>query len=376
MSKLTDRCEERKNEAQALAEKYNALLDEQLKLGVISKKGYDKAVAALDTKNPELPDGGAKNFVDDVMKGYTDEFKIRIGAQVNQYGEVLFKTDGGYLDNASDYARITAALELDLTKIALTTYKLNQDKSVGEQIAAIDDALKKYFKLQVTTEGGKYYTPEYSKDNKVDVDKVQSKLEGILSDSQNLTRAFGSKDSSFKAVRFDFGASDTVSLETIATFNRERGDTIFSKDTHQVFVDEYVNTGSFNEALIDAAELVGMTPLKFLNTQSTNHGIGQVYRPQTTLNTDKPNYVASTEYLLNKGITMKAAKIFTGNFDAGTWTNMPNNHSFLNVDTNFKVSDLDTVLDFLKTDPKKYSVITNPFATDRQLLEVASTIFN
>ena len=255
-------------------------------------------------------------------------------------------------------------------------FLLNQDKSVGEQIAAIDDALKKYFKLQVTTEGGKYYTPEYSKDNKVDVDKVQSKLEGILSDSQNLTRAFGSKDSSFKPVRFDFGASDTVSLETIATFNRERGDTIFSKDTHQVFVDEYVNTGSFNEALIDAAELVGMTPLKFLNTQSTNHGIGQVYRPQTTLNTDKPNYVASTEYLLNKGITMKAAKIFTGNFDAGTWTNMPNNHSFLNVDTNFKVSDLDTVLDFLKTDPKKYSVITNPFATDRQLLEVASTIFN
>ena len=71
---------------------------------------------------------------------------------------------------------------------------------------------------------------------------------------------------------------------------------------------------------------------------------------------------------------MKAAKIFTGNFDAGTCTNMPNNHSFLNVDTNFKVSDLDTVLDFLKTDPKKYSVITNPFATDRQLLEVASKI--
>lgn len=352
------------------------VLDEQLKLGVISKKGYDKAVAALDIKNPELPDGGAKNFVDDVMKGYTDEFKIRIGAQVNQYGEVLFRTDGGFLDNASDYARITAALELDLTKIALTTYKLNQDKSVGEQIAAIDDALKKYFKLQVTTEGGKYYTPEYSKDNSVDVDKFQKKLEGILGDSQNLTRAFGSKDSAFKPVRFDFGASDTVSLETIATFNRERGDTIFSKDTHQVFVDEYVNTGSFNEALIDAAELLGMTPLKFLNTQSTNHGIGQVYRPQTTLNTSKPNYVASTEYLLNKGVTMKAAKIFTGNFDAGTWTNMPNNHSFLNVDTNFKVSDLDTVLDFLKTDPKKYSVITNPFATDRQLLEVASTIFN
>ena len=32
MSKLSDRCEERKNEAQALAEKYNALLEEQKKL--------------------------------------------------------------------------------------------------------------------------------------------------------------------------------------------------------------------------------------------------------------------------------------------------------------------------------------------------------
>ena len=32
MSKLSDRCEERKNEAQALAEKYNALNDQSKKL--------------------------------------------------------------------------------------------------------------------------------------------------------------------------------------------------------------------------------------------------------------------------------------------------------------------------------------------------------
>jgi len=34
MSKLSDRCEERKNEAQALAEKYNALNDQSKKLEV------------------------------------------------------------------------------------------------------------------------------------------------------------------------------------------------------------------------------------------------------------------------------------------------------------------------------------------------------
>ncbi|BCV06097.1 MAG: hypothetical protein CM15mV125_330 [uncultured marine virus] len=76
------------------------------------------------------------------MKGYLDRFKIRIGAEVNPFGEVLFATDAGYLDNASDRARINAALELDLKKVALTTYKLNKDQGTGTQIAEIDKALK------------------------------------------------------------------------------------------------------------------------------------------------------------------------------------------------------------------------------------------
>ena len=57
------------------------VLDEQLKLGVISKSGYDKAVDELDNKNPVIPDGGVKTYTDDVSSGYVDEFKIRIGAE-------------------------------------------------------------------------------------------------------------------------------------------------------------------------------------------------------------------------------------------------------------------------------------------------------
>ena len=49
MSKLTDRCEERKNEAEALAEKYNALLEEQKKLE--NQKLETKA--AFDMKNAQ-----------------------------------------------------------------------------------------------------------------------------------------------------------------------------------------------------------------------------------------------------------------------------------------------------------------------------------
>lgn len=351
------------------------VLDEQLKLSVISKQGYDKAIGELDNKNPSIPDGGAKTFTDDVMKGYLDEFKIRIGAEVNPFGEVLFATDAGYLDNASDRTRISSALELDLKKVALTTYKLNKDQGTGTQIAEIDKALKDYFKLQVKSEGGKYYVEPFKTDNSIFTPDGTKKLKALLNSPENLTRAFGDKDTSLKPVRFDFNASDKITLESIATYKSGRGDTIFNKDTHKSFVDEYVKNGSFNSTLIDAATAVGMTPLQFLNRQSTNHGLGQVYRPQTSLSTDKPNYVASTEYLLNKGVTMKAAKIFTGNFDAGTWTDMANSHSFIDVDTTFKVKDLDTVLDFLRSDPKTYSIITNPFATDRQLLEVASEIF-
>jgi len=351
------------------------VLDEQLKLSVISKKGYDKAIAELDNKNPVIPDGGAKTFTDDVTKGYLDEFKIRIGAEVNEFGEVLFATSAGYLDNTSDRARINAALELDLKKIALTTYKLNQDKSTGTQIAEIDKALKDYYKLQVTSEGGKYYVKPFANDNSVFVSEGTRKLKSLLKSSENLTRAFGDKDNSFKPVRFDFNASDKISLESIATFKAARGDTIFKKETHKVFVDEYIQNGSFNETLIEAATAVGMTPLQFLNRQSTNHGLGQVYRPQTSLSKDKPNYVASTEYLLNNGVSNKAAKILTGNFEDGTWEDVKSTNSFLNIDTNFGVRDLDKILEDLKVDPAKYRVCLNPYATNRQILEVASEIF-
>jgi len=351
------------------------VLDEQLKLSVISKSGYDKAVDELDNKNPSIPDGGAKTFTDDVMKGYLDRFKIRIGAEVNPFGEVLFATDAGYLDNASDRARINAALELDLKKVALTTYKLNKDQGTGTQIAEIDKALKNYFELQVTSEGGKYYVKPFANDNSVFVSDGTRKLKSLLNSPENLTRAFGDKNSSLKPVKFDFNASDKITLESIATYKSGRGDTIFKKDTHKVFVDEYVQNGSFNPTLIEAATAVGMTPLQFLNRQSTNHGLGQVYRPQTSLSTDKPNYVASTEFLLNKGVSNKAAKILTGNFDEGTWQEISSNNSFLNFDTEFKVEDLETILEKLKLDPKTYSVITNPYATDRQVLEVASEIF-
>mgnify|MGYP001161426128 CR=1 FL=1 len=351
------------------------VLDEQLKLSVISKSGYDKAIAELDDKNPVIPDGGAKTFTDDVMQGYLDRFKIRIGAEVNPFGEVLFATDAGYLDNASDRARINAALELDLKKVALTTYKLNKDQGTGTQIAEIDKALKNYFELQVTSEGGKYYVKPFANDNSVFVSDGTRKLKSLLNSPENLTRAFGDKNSSLKPVKFDFNASDKITLESIATYKSGRGDTIFKKDTHKVFVDEYVQNGSFNPTLIEAATAVGMTPLQFLNRQSTNHGLGQVYRPQTSLSTDKPNYVASTEFLLNKGVSNKAAKILTGNFDEGTWQEISSNNSFLNFDTEFKVEDLETILEKLKLDPKTYSVITNPYATDRQVLEVASEIF-
>jgi hypothetical protein len=351
------------------------VLDEQLKLGVISKKGYDKALEELDNKNPVIPDGGVKNFTDDISKGYLDEFKIRIGAEVNPNGEILFATSAGYLDNASDYARISAALELDLKKVALTTYKLYKDQGQGTVIAKIDEALKDYFKLQVTSEGGKYYVKPYANDNSVFVSDGTKKLKKILSSSENLTRAYGNKESSFKPVRFAYNGGDSITLEDIATFNPNRGDTIFSKDVHEVFVKKYVEDGTFDEAIIDMAEKVNMTPLQFLNSQSTNHGLGQIYRPITELSKNKPNYIASTEYLLNNGLSNKSAKILTGNIlENSSWTNIGTNNSVLNFDTTFEVRDLDAILEDLKVDPAKYRVCLNPYATDRQLLDVARSL--
>ena len=79
---------------------------------------------------------------------------------------------------------------------------------------------------------------------------------------------------------------------------------------------------------------------------------------------------------MNKGLSSKAAKVLTGNFDNVTWKDMGSENAFLNVDSTFKINDLDEIINKLSIDPKTYSVVTNPYATDRQLLEVASFIFN
>ena len=355
------------------------VLEEQLELDVISKKGYDAAIALLDDKDPKIPDGGLKTYVDGTIRGYIDSYAQTIGAEVNEFGQVLSSTDGGYLENLEDTRRLIEALRLDLRKVSLTTYKLNQNNSQGKQTEEIDKALQAYLKLQVKNEGGKYFVDPYANVGDLTDKQIASntnKLTKLLSSSENLTRAFGNKDSSLKAVNFKKNAGIPITYEDVATFNFYRGDTIFKKDVHKVFVDEYVQSGSFNSSLIDAATAVGMTPLRFLNTQSTNHGLGQVYRPQTSLSKDKPNYVSSTEYMMNKGLSSKAAKVLTGNFDNVTWKDMGSENAFLNVDSTFKINDLDEILNKLSIDPKTYSVVTNPYATDRQLLEVASFIFN
>ena len=351
------------------------VLDEQLKLGVISKSGYDKAIQQLDNKNPTIPDGTTKNYVDDVISGKLDDFKIRIGAKTNPFGEVLFPTDAGYLDNASDRGRIIAAVELDLRKIALTTYKLNKDKGEGTVIAEMDKALAKYYKDQFLTEGGKYYVLEFANDMTVDPDVGTKKLKKLLSSSENLTRAFGSRDTSFKPVRFDFNAGDKITLESVATFNPLRGDTLFKKDTHKVFVENYKNTGTFDPVVMDAAAAVGMTPLEFLNKQNTNHGLPQFYRPQK-LSTEKPNYLAATDYFLNSGLSAKAAKMFSGNFNESTWNNYDNSNVFLSRDTTFTEDNLVNIIGLIESNPNIFNIAKNPYATDRQLLNAASFIFN
>ena len=351
------------------------VLDKQLKLGVISKQGYDKAIQELDNKNPTIPDGTTKNYVDDVINGKLDDFKIRIGAETNPFGEVLFATDAGYLDNASDRSRIVAAVELDLRKISLTTYKLHKDKGEGTVIAEMDKALTKYYKDQFLTEGGKYYVEEFANDNSMNPDKGTKKLKKLLGSSENLTRSFGSRDTSLKPVRFDFNAGDKITLESVATFYPLRGDTLFKKDTHKVFVENYKNTGTFDPVVMDAAAAVGMTPLEFLNKQNTNHQLPQFYRPQK-LSTEKPNYLAATDYFLNSGLSAKAAKMFSGNFNESTWNNYDNSNVFLSRDTTFTEDDLKNIIGAIEINPDIFNIAKNPYATDRQLLNAASFLFN
>ena len=349
------------------------VLDKQLKLGVISKVGYDKALEELDNKNPVIPDGQIKNFADELIKGSKEDFAIRIGAEVNQFGEILFGSDGGYLDNSRDRARILAAVELDLRKVALTTYKLTKGQSYGTQIAEIDKALNRYYEKQFLTKGGKYYVEEYARDNSIFVSNGTKKLKGLLKSPENLTRSFGDKDTPLKPVKFNFDADKKITLESISTFNAQRGDTLFKKDIHESFFNTYKETGEFDETLIEAAKAVGMTPLKFLNTQNSNHGLPQYYRPQT-LDKTKNNTLASANYMMNYGLSANAANMIVGNFGKDTWSKNQYVNSF-NNGTNLTEENLDIAFAKLTLNPEMLKKATNPYATERQLLEVAYYIY-
>ena len=353
------------------------VLDKQLKLGVISKAGYDKAVEELDTKNPVIPDGQVKDYTEDIIKSSKNSFAERIGAEVNEFGEIRLNSDGGYLDTSRERGRIIAAVELDLKKVALTTYKLHKDASYGTKIAKIDEALDRYYTKQVLTEGGKWHVPEYKKDNSVGKKEIKAgtkKLKSLLNSPQNLTRSFGDRNSPLKKVNFDFNADQKITLESIKTFNPLRGDTLFKKEIHESFLNTYKETGEFDETLVEAAKAVGMTPLKFLNTQNSSHNLPQYYRPQS-LDQTKDNTVASASYMMNYGLSNDAANMIVGNFGKDTWNKNQYKDSFNNNGTILNEENLDLAFAKLTLNPEMFKIATNPYATDRQLLEVAYYIY-
>ena len=79
---------------------------------------------------------------------------------------------------------------------------------------------------------------------------------------------------------------------------------------------------------------------------------------------------------MNSGLSAKAAKMFSGNFNESTWNNYDNSNVFLPRDTTFTEDNLVNIIGLIESNPDIFNIAKNPYATDRQLLNAASFIFN
>ncbi len=342
--------------------------------GVISKDGYDNAVNALLSINPEIEDEDIQEMVDGWIAGDIDDFKILIGAKPNELGILQFANDIGYLENTRDRARLIEALELDLKKVALHAYKLNiGSENVGQKIY---EAINEWYQAQVLNEEGKYGVQPYGELGRSLEDKTNgtNKLLDLLGNSDLLFRSYVGVDTNVKPVDFNFASGTEFTDEIIANFNYLRGDTIFNIELQKEFVNQYQETGIFSEDIISAATALNMTPLQFLNHQNTAHGLDQVYR-QSTLEEGTPNHMASTNVLLNEDLSYTSASLFAGNIEEyGSW----NPINFSNVTLPFPTENTEEylqVISSLALIPEISSIIKNPYATDRQILGLTNFLF-
>lgn len=372
-------------------------------MGSITKEQEKNLLALLSSEgvgSTKVPNNqNLKDLLKSSQDRNSDYFIAATGNTKDAYGRVIQST-GGALVTSGEAETITAAMEIEQRRVAVTAWNSTEGTEQQKLIAA-QKALQDWRRANVEQPGGKYYV--VPKDAKNAWNKDNQKYLKNLSNSPvaliEIRQGAASKPKDFSGF-IDPGVRVTPQVRS--EFNGQRGDKVFTADEVQILRNQYDTGGGFQQGLVTTADSLGMTPLALLNQQILAHGgtpINPVQLVQQTQRSNPTSLLTGAQTLMAMGFPLRGAAFLSGNIQQESGWNGQRQPwddvgapaggviswrggrlesaeaAFGSVENASNLTQLNYMVKELRTNyPEAYRIFSNPRSTRRDLIR-ASKMF-
>ena len=387
-------------------------IEEAYLRGELSQAQRDTLITQLATKqSTQAPNSETgKSMSRDYTARFESDFLPLAGLKLDQFGNpVDAKIGERPLISAGEARVIKGAVQRDLNIALNAALSANPVLGVIEQNQLLQKTANEWYQQNVLTKGGKYYLGDLQDASDSGnwgagkYPKEQMKYWNNLINSPELLAT--PQGFSMDSAPRDF-TKTSVSSITRSEFNPVRGDRLFAPDALESYVDTYKENGSFPQGLIDASETIGMSPLALLQQQLGAYGMEPVVPNTSGSGVDISSAEQGARVLMTKGFPARGAAFLSGNIAQESswngqryWGEVLNDGSDRNgglvswmddADKNhFRLrrieerlgtpinqatdeQQIDAMIWEMKTYyPEAYSIFTNPYATERQLMDAS-----
>jgi Phage tail lysozyme len=352
-----------------------------------------------DLKNPLL-----KGVADSYGDRAETEFLGLVGLNKDVYGRIL--PGGDSMITAGQAEIIRQQMRTDIQRVTQQALAVSVGLTDQAKQQALHQALKEWYKTEVTTKGGKYFVPP-----RVEITgkpaqwdpKTKQYLANLANSPGVLSRGFN--PSSTRAQDFSTRVTGTtVSSDVVRQFRRVRNDKLFSQDTVENLLYFYQERGEFQRGLQKAAQQLGMSPLALLTQQALAHGL-EAPTGRAQLESNSPGVaptsgVSGAQRLMSMGFPARGAAWLAGNIQQESGWNGQRNPwddggELSGGLVSWRADRLDAVQNSLGSItrasneaqlrymvqelrdkyPSAYRIFMNPRATDRQLIQASKAFW-
>ena len=370
--------------------------------------------SSVDFSKPK--DAGAAGVAKDYSKKVTSDLFTALGLTVDPTGQITAGSTSGLSKGNAELLK--GQIGRDLNAVANQVIRDNPGLSGAQLSAKVQEAMMNWYSDNVTSPQGKYHIPKGLSDTQANKDGTTSQdivnlrkntgdkivnntlLEPTIFATPN--RATGKPQNFLWNVSRDGKPIQGLSSQDAQLFNPLRGDTLFTSAAVGYYIQQYNETGTFDDNLVKAAAALPQigSPLALLKQQAFAHGITtpvSYQQPQRTQRTASSlSSVEGAQALMRMGVPAKGAAWLSGNIQQESgW--IPNRAPWDDVGAPagglvswragrlnnlegavgpIEQSTTEQQLDYMLKEmrlkyPESYRIFMNPYATDRQLIRAS-----